>query len=74
MFPHSPASQPSPPQHALKVLAVLHKFDCVAMYICGHTHKDAYHRDNRGIHHVILAAALETPSDQVQNRLATDAD
>ncbi|CAM9365271.1 unnamed protein product, partial [Sphacelaria rigidula] len=47
-----------------EVLAVLHKFDCVALCVSGHTHKNAYHRDCKGIHHVSLAAALETPLEQ----------
>lgn len=42
----------------------MHKFDCVAMFLSGHRHRETYVRDENGIHHVSLAAALEAPSDQ----------
>lgn len=59
--PLRPTNSLPPPQ----LLLVLHKYDCVAMFISGHAHKDGYHRDHRGIHHVVLPAALETPADKV---------
>lgn len=43
----------------------MHKFDCVAMYLSGHRHRETYVRDEKGIHHVSLAAALEAPGGQV---------
>lgn len=49
-----------------KVLEVMHKFDCVAMFLSGHRHRETYVRDDHGIHHVSLAAALEAPPDQVK--------
>lgn len=42
----------------------MHKFDCVVMMLSGHRHRETYFRDERDIHHVSLAAALETPPDQ----------
>lgn len=44
----------------------MHKFDCVAMFLSGHRHRETYVRDDHGIHHVSLAAALEAPPDQVK--------
>lgn len=49
----------------IKVLEVMHKFDCVAMFLSGHRHRETYFQDEKEIHHVSLAAALEAPPGQV---------
>ncbi|CAN0205984.1 unnamed protein product [Ectocarpus sp. 13 AM-2016] len=68
-FGHVPIHPAEPGAHTLiwnyeEVLAVMHKFDCVAMFLSGHRHRETYFRDENGIHHISLAAALEAPSDQ----------
>lgn len=42
----------------------MHKFDCVAMFLSGHRHRETHFQDAKGIHHVSLAAALEAPPNQ----------
>ena len=43
---------------------MMHKFDCVAMFLSGHRHRETYFQDVKGIHHISLAAALEAPPNQ----------
>lgn len=43
------------------VLGILHAHDCVVAAFAGHTHRESYHQDDRGIHHRVLAAVLECP-------------
>ncbi|CAM9362523.1 unnamed protein product, partial [Hapterophycus canaliculatus] len=65
-FGHVPIYPAAPSAHTLlwnyeDVLEVMHKFDCVALFLSGHRHRETYARDEKGIHHISLAAALETP-------------
>ena len=43
------------------VLAVLGAHRCVVATLAGHTHREGYARDARGVHHRVLAAVLECP-------------
>eukprot|EP00752_Nemacystus_decipiens_P005814 g5259.t1 len=68
-FGHVPIHPAEPSSHTLlwnyqEVLEVMHKFDCVAMFLSGHRHRETYFQDTKGIHHVSLAAALEAPPDE----------
>lgn len=53
----------------IKVLEVMHKFDCVSLFLSGHRHRETYFEDANGIHHVSLAAALEAPPGEVRGSL-----
>jgi len=44
-----------------EVLDILHAHPCVVATFAGHTHREGYHQDERGIHHRVLAAVLECP-------------
>lgn len=44
----------------------MHKFDCVVMYLSGHRHRETYYEDEKGVHHISLAAALEALPDQAR--------
>lgn len=45
-----------------QVLGVLADFPgTVAATLSGHAHRDGYFRDERGVHHRVCAAILETP-------------
>eukprot|EP00903_Cladosiphon_okamuranus_P014139 g13140.t1 len=68
-FGHVPIHPAVPSPHTLlwnyqEVLEVMHKFDCVSLFLSGHRHRETYFEDAKGIHHVSLAAALEAPPDE----------
>ncbi|GJP46629.1 hypothetical protein CLOM_g5895 [Closterium sp. NIES-68] len=48
-----------------KVLATIHRHECVAAVIAGHAHFGAYALDAKGIHHRILEGAVECPPGTV---------
>ncbi|XP_042013382.1 manganese-dependent ADP-ribose/CDP-alcohol diphosphatase-like [Salvia splendens] len=44
-----------------EVMEVVHRYSCVKVCLAGHTHRDGYVMDSHGVHHRVLAAALECP-------------
>jgi manganese-dependent ADP-ribose/CDP-alcohol diphosphatase len=44
-----------------EVLPLLQASRCVVATLAGHTHRDAYHVDDAGVHHRVLSSVLECP-------------
>ncbi|XP_010205253.2 manganese-dependent ADP-ribose/CDP-alcohol diphosphatase [Colius striatus] len=44
-------------------LSVIHSHQCVVCFLAGHLHDGGYCLDSHGVHHVTLAAIIETPPE-----------
>jgi hypothetical protein len=60
---HTPS--PCPPCPRPSAMQLLHSYSgTVAATLSGHAHRDGYARDEKGIHHRVCKAVLETPPGQ----------
>lgn len=47
-----------------EVMGLFDAHRCVALYLCGHTHRCGYAVDAKGVHYMALAGIIETAPDQ----------
>ncbi|KAF4732034.1 hypothetical protein FOZ63_008699 [Perkinsus olseni] len=46
------------------VLDAMYDFPCTKLVLCGHLHRETYHRDDHGIHHLCLPSPMEWDADE----------
>ncbi|CAN8016013.1 unnamed protein product, partial [Ixodes persulcatus] len=47
-----------------EVMGLFDAHPCVALYLCGHTHRCGYAVDTKGVHYMALAGIIETAPEQ----------